>query len=52
MIQENSNIKILINGTEIEVTPAGVQYPKTKDDSFIYRCSFYFSLLHKNQTIN
>jgi len=38
MIQENSAIKVYINATEIEVTPAGIQYPlKTKDDSFIYR---------------
>lgn len=38
MIQENTNIKVYINGTEIEVTQSGVQYPpKNKDDSFIYR---------------
>lgn len=38
MIQENASIKIYINGTEIEVTPTGVQYPpKNKEDSFIYR---------------
>lgn len=39
IIQENANIKIYINETEIEVTKSGVQYPsqKIKDDSFIYR---------------
>lgn len=39
IIQENTNIKIYINETEIEVTKSGVQYPsqKIKDDSFIYR---------------
>lgn len=41
IIQENTNIKIYVNGTEIEVTKTGVQYPsqKIKDDSFIYRYS-------------
>ncbi|KAL5242146.1 hypothetical protein ACI65C_009556 [Semiaphis heraclei] len=38
MVQENSDIKVYINGTEIEVTATGVQYPpKNKDDIFIYR---------------
>lgn len=38
MIQENSTIKIYANGTEIEITQAGVQFPpKNKDDSYIYR---------------
>lgn len=38
MVQENSAIKVYINGTEIEVTPTGVQYPsKIKDDLFVYR---------------
>jgi len=38
MVQENSDIKVYINGTEIEVTAAGVQYPpKNKDDIFVYR---------------
>jgi len=38
MVQENSDIKVYINGTENEVTENGVQYPpKNKDDIFIYR---------------
>lgn len=40
MIQENSTIKLYINGTEIEVGDStGIQYPppKVKNDSFIYR---------------
>lgn len=42
MIHENASIKIYINGTEIEVTPTGVQYPtKNKEDLFIYRYIVY-----------
>lgn len=38
MIQDNSNIKIYVNGTEIEVSPTGVEYPlKNKDDLFLFR---------------
>lgn len=38
MVQENSDIKIYINGTKIEVTATGVQHPpKNKNDIFIYR---------------
>lgn len=43
MVQENSTVKVYINGTEIEVTPTGVQYPsKTKDDSFVYRYIYHY----------
>lgn len=39
MIQENFNIKVYLNDTEIEVTQTGYQYPpmKTKDGAFVYR---------------
>lgn len=53
MIQENASIKIYINGTEIEVTPTGVQYPtKNKEDSFIYRYIVHiFKSKHSNDKI-
>jgi len=42
MVQENSDIKVYINGTEIEVTATGIQYPpKNKDDIFIYRYTIF-----------
>lgn len=44
MVQENSIIKVYINGTEIEVwNTNGIQYPppKFKDDSFIYRYIYH-----------
>lgn len=43
MVQENSAVKVYINGTEIEVTSTGVQYPsKIKDDSFVYRYIYHY----------
>jgi len=49
MVQDNSTIRVYINGTEIEVTPTGVQYPqKIKDDSFVYKYEHHY---FENNTI-